>query len=66
MGDTTFARYGGVSLTILFISLSHSAHTSCRGCEIQRGVCRWSRSRCDSAGEVDEDERKESLGKFHG
>lgn len=22
--------------------------------------------RCDSAGEVDEDERKESLGKFHG
>ena len=67
MGDTTFARYGGVSLTILFISLSHSADTSCRGREIQRGgVCRWSRSRCDSAGEVDEDGRKESLGKFHG
>lgn len=56
----------GVSLAILFISLSHSADTSCRGREIQRGVCRWSRSRCDFAGEVDEDERKESLGKFHG
>lgn len=57
-----FCWVWGVSFTILFVSFSRSADASCRGREIQRGgVCRWSRSRCDSAGEVDEDGRKESL-----